>query len=112
MACSCATNFDIVVIGSCFMDMLWYVPCVPKSGETLHASKFQLDFGGKASNQAIMAAKLGARVAMVAMVGKDKFGYDTIENFKNHDVNTDFIQMEDGGTTGVTTIGKICSYWT
>ncbi|XP_020903350.1 ribokinase isoform X2 [Exaiptasia diaphana] len=95
---------DVVVIGSCFMDMLWYVPRVPKSGETLHATKFQLDFGGKAANQAVMAAKLGARVSMVAMLGKDKFGFDTLENFKKYNVNTDFIQMEEGGTTGVTTI--------
>lgn len=110
MACSleAETKADVVVIGSCFMDMLWYVPRAPKSGETLHATKFQLDFGGKAANQAVMAAKLGARVSMIAMLGKDKFGFDTLENFKKYNINTDFVQMEEGGTTGVTTIGMQC----
>jgi ribokinase len=101
-----SSGFDVVVVGSCFTDMLWYVPRVPLSGETMHATKFQIDFGGKASNQCVMAAKLGAKVAMVAMVGKDKFGYDTIENFKSHGVNTDFIKMNDQHSTGVTTIGE------
>ncbi|XP_031564436.1 ribokinase-like [Actinia tenebrosa] len=98
------SGFDVVVVGSCFMDMLWYVPRVPVQGETMHATKFQVDFGGKASNQCVMAAKLGARVAMVAMVGNDRFGHDTIENFKKYGINTDFIKVNDQLSTGVTSI--------
>lgn len=101
-----SSKFDVVVVGSCFVDMIWYVPRVPVQGETVHASKFNVDFGGKASNQCVMAAKLGARVAMVAMVGNDRFGHDMIENFNKHGVNTDFIKINDQHVTGVTSIGK------
>ncbi|EDO37819.1 predicted protein [Nematostella vectensis] len=104
IVCSERGKFEIVVVGSCFVDMLWYIPRLPKRGETIHATKFQMDFGGKAANQCCMASKLGAKVAMVAMVGKDKFGDDTIQNFKDLGVNTDHILQTDDAATGVTSI--------
>jgi ribokinase len=41
---------------------------LPNSGETLHGDSFSIGFGGKGANQCIMAAKLGAKTAMVAKV--------------------------------------------
>ena len=99
-------RFDVVVIGSCFVDMISYVPRLPESGETIKGTKFQLDFGGKAANQCVMAQKLGANTAMVAKVGNDQFGKDTRNNFKRFGVNTDFIAVTDKAETGVTNIGK------
>ena len=46
----------------------------------------QTGFGGKGANQCVMAAKLGARTAMVAKVGVDSFGENTIKNFKTFKV--------------------------
>ncbi|CAH3121443.1 unnamed protein product [Porites lobata] len=97
-------RFDVVVIGSCFVDMISYVPRLPESGETIKGTKFQLDFGGKAANQCVMAQKLGANTAMVAKVGNDQFGKDTRNNFKRFGVNTDFIAVTDKAETGVTNI--------
>lgn len=99
-------EFDVVVIGSSFVDMLCYTPRIPRPGETVRGSKFQIDFGGKASNQCVMAAKLGARTAMVTMIGRDQFGEDTVKNFQKHGVNTDYIFTTDKASTGVTSIGK------
>ena len=48
-----------------------YVPRLPKAGETIHGSKFSMGFGGKGANQCVMAARLGAKTAMVAKVGTD-----------------------------------------
>ena len=42
-----------------------------------------MGFGGKGANQAVMAARLGARVAMVAKLGQDVFGQNTLENFRD-----------------------------
>ena len=42
-------KFDVVVVGSCFVDMISYVPHFPKFYETVKGTKFQLDFGGKAA---------------------------------------------------------------
>ena len=99
-------RFNVVVVGSCFVDMISYVPRLPQSGETVKGTKFQLDFGGKAANQCVMAQKLGANTIMVAKIGNDQFGKDTIQNFKRFGVNTDFISATDKADTGVTNIGK------
>ncbi|PIK54263.1 putative ribokinase-like [Apostichopus japonicus] len=65
-----------------------YVPQFPKPGETIHGHKFVTSFGGKGANQSVMAARLGAKVSMVAKVGDDTFGKDTVENFTTNSVNT------------------------
>lgn len=100
-------RFDVVVVGSCFVDMISYVPHFPKFDETVKGTKFQLDFGGKAANQCVMAQKLGAKTAMIAKIGNDQFGKDTIQNFTNFGVNTDFISATDKADTGITSIGKL-----
>ena len=45
-----------------------YAPRLPKPGETIHGSSFSQGFGGKGANQCVMAARLGARSAMIAKV--------------------------------------------
>ena len=101
-------KFDVAVVGSCFVDLLFYVADVPKPGETVKGTTFQKDFGGKAANQCVMAAKLGARTAIVAKLGDDAFGRDTVDNFKGYGVNTKYVKFTDEASTGVT---NICKYF-
>lgn len=101
---------DVVVIGSCFVDMISYVPRLPKFGETIKGTKFHMGFGGKAANQCVMAQNLGAKTVMIAKLGNDQFGKDTIHNFNRFGVNTQFISVTDEADTGVTNIGKIIYY--
>jgi ribokinase len=54
---------------------------MPVLGETITGNAFQSGFGGKGANQCVIAAKLGAHVAMVGAVGDDSFGRETIGNF-------------------------------
>ncbi|XP_015762165.1 PREDICTED: ribokinase-like isoform X2 [Acropora digitifera] len=95
---------DVVVIGSCFVDMISYVPRLPKFGETIKGTKFHMGFGGKAANQCVMAQNLGAKTVMIAKLGNDQFGKDTIHNFNRFGVNTQFISVTDEADTGVTNI--------
>ena len=44
------------------------MPRLPKVGETLHGDRFSIGFGGKGANQCVMAARLGAKTAMIAKV--------------------------------------------
>ena len=53
------THPTICVVGACNTDLISYVPRLPQLGETLHGDDFQVGFGGKGANQAVMAAKLG-----------------------------------------------------
>ncbi|WP_210558988.1 MULTISPECIES: ribokinase [unclassified Pseudomonas] len=65
---------NVVVIGSLNMDLVTRAPRLPKGGETLIGHSFATVSGGKGANQAVAAARLGARVAMVGCVGNDDYG--------------------------------------
>jgi len=95
---------DLVVVGSCMIDLVSYTPRLPNPGETLHGHKFAIGFGGKGANQCVAAARLGANTAMVARVGEDSFGKDYIANFKKNDVKTDFVLTTSGVATGAASI--------
>lgn len=95
---------DVVVVGSCMTDLVSYTPRQPKPGETIHGSRFMMGFGGKGANQCVMAAKLGARAAMVAKLGKDTYGDSTLENFKKVGINTDHVHQTTEASSGVAPI--------
>lgn len=95
---------SICVVGASNMDLISYVPRLPKIGETLHGSKFSMGFGGKGANQAVMAAKLGGDVAMITKLGKDVFGKDTMENFKAMGVDTRGVSFTEEAFSGVAPI--------
>ena len=62
-------NGSLAVVGACNIDLIAYVPRLPKEGETLKGSAFEQGFGGKGANQAVQAHLLGAGVVFVAKVG-------------------------------------------
>ncbi len=94
----------IAVIGSCMVDLIAYTDTIPKAGETLIANEFAMGCGGKGANQAIAASKMGADVLMMGRVGDDAFADNTLNNFKNYGVSTDFIEKVPGVSSGVAPI--------
>ncbi|KAM4540659.1 ribokinase isoform 1-T1 [Fundulus diaphanus] len=96
--------FDVVVVGSCMTDLVSQAPRLPKAGETIHGHKFFIGFGGKGANQCIQAARLGVKTAMICKVGKDFFGENYIQNFKDNDVHTDFVWQTSDAATGAASI--------
>jgi ribokinase len=64
----------IAVVGSYGVGLTFGVDRVPERGETLVGALFRTDDGGKGSNQAVGAARLGAEVALLTAVGQDLFG--------------------------------------
>ncbi len=94
----------ICVIGASNIDLISYAPRLPKMGETLPGTRFQMGFGGKGANQAVMAAKLGAEVAMITKVGEDIFGRDTLKNYETLGFDTRYVLFTDQASTGVAPI--------
>ncbi|WP_428965633.1 ribokinase [Micromonospora fluostatini] len=64
----------IAVVGSYGAGLTMRVPRVPVAGETLSGGQFASGHGGKGSNQAVAAARLGAEVSFLTAVGADQFG--------------------------------------
>lgn len=78
----------IAVIGSTMMDLTVYADVLPAAGETRFGNSFTTGFGGKGANQAVMAARTGAKVTMITGIGNDGFGDESLENFKNCGMDT------------------------
>ena len=95
---------SVCVVGAALIDLISYVPSLPRVGETLHGSDFRMGYGGKGANQAVMAAKLGAEVTMVCKLGRDVFGEGTLENFREAGVDTTHVTFTEDAFSGVAPI--------
>src|SRR3990172_7309946 len=99
-----ATKPKICVVGSSMIDLISKVPRLPKLGETLVGRSFHLGYGGKGANQAVMAAKLGAKVTMVNKVGRDVFGEGTLKNYQEQGIDTTHVMFDESRFSGVAPI--------
>jgi ribokinase len=94
----------ICVVGSSNVDLTFRTSRLPKPGETLAGETFHLGFGGKGANQAVMAARLGARVTMVSKVGRDLFGEQTVQNYRSQEIDTQHLSVDELRSTGMAAI--------
>ncbi|WP_405614093.1 ribokinase [Streptomyces sp. NBC_00076] len=67
-------DYDLLVVGSANADLVIGVERRPGAGETVLGSDLAVHPGGKGANQAVAAARLGARTALLARVGDDAHG--------------------------------------
>ncbi len=81
----------ILVFGSINMDFIIRVPHLPEPGETVVSPGHLTAPGGKGANQAVAAARAGARVAMAGCVGPDEFGREMVAIMKREDIDTSLI---------------------
>ena len=94
------TQISIAVNGSCNIDVVVEAPKRPLAGETILGSRLIIAQGGKGANQAVAAARLGAKVYMVGCVGDDDYGRSVIKNFEANGVDTGNVKVVPGVTTG------------
>lgn len=94
----------IVVIGSANTDMVVKVPRIPGPGETILGGRFVMAAGGKGANQAVAAARLGARVTFVGRLGRDMFGQQTEENLRREGIDTTHLVWDAETPSGVALI--------
>jgi ribokinase len=95
-------QFDIVVVGSHAPALFIHTKRIPLAGETVIGWDFEEPRdGGKGSNQAIAAARLGASVAFVGMVGKDRLGNNLFDWFNEENVDSKWLHQHEVLPTGV-----------
>jgi ribokinase len=94
----------IVVVGSTNTDLVVTVPHIPAPGETILGGALQTVAGGKGANQAVAAARLGARVTFIARVGDDSFGQSALEGFRREGIDTTYVGVTPGVASGVALI--------
>ena len=91
----------IAVIGSYVVSLTVRVLRKPVMGEALIGDLFDMGPGGKGTNQAIAAARLGAQVDLLACLGDDPFAHSAEQLYTREGVSTDHIHRISGMNTGV-----------
>ncbi len=92
---------DIAVIGSYVVSLTVRVPRQPVMGEALIGDLFDMGPGGKGTNQAIAAARLGAQVELLACLGDDPFADSAESLYESEGVATQHIHRIQDTNTGV-----------
>lgn len=85
----------IIVFGSVNMDMSLKVERLPSPGETVLTNQYILYPGGKGANQALAAARTGAKVALVGRVGNDHYGKEATDGIKRDGVMVSGVARSD-----------------
>ncbi|WP_327339957.1 ribokinase [Streptomyces sp. NBC_01324] len=96
-------RYDLLVVGSANADLVVGVDRRPAAGETVLGSDLAVHPGGKGANQAVAAARLGARTALLARVGDDAHGRLLLESQRSAGVDTTGV-LVGGAPTGVALI--------
>lgn len=94
----------ITVMGIFVADLSFRTERLPKWGETVLGDGFRLGPGGKGSNQAIAAARLGASVNLISKTGRDPFGELAQKVHRSAGVNLDFLFTTPDEATGAAAI--------
>ncbi len=89
---------DIVVVGSYGAGLTVRLDRAPLAGETVVGSDFTVAHGGKGSNQAVGAARLGARTLLCTAVGEDHYGANAFELWNEEGVDTSLTRRLPGST--------------
>ncbi len=94
-------GWDVIVCGSLHLDIVVDAPRLPRLDETAVGSSWKKVCGGKGGNQAVQAARAGARAAMIGRVGRDDFGDMLRANLARESVDTSAISRDETQGSGM-----------
>ncbi len=80
--------FDVIVCGSLHLDIVVKASALPRLDETAVGTSWAQMCGGKGGNQAVQAARHGAKTAMIGRIGDDAFGQTLHRNLQSAKVDT------------------------
>ena len=86
------------------MDLVSFTQRFPEPGETVVGSRFLTYPGGKGANQAVAAARMGARVRMIGRVGGDAFGGQLLQSLECSGVDVSGVVTDSKCTSGIAAI--------
>src|SRR5437660_12880062 len=91
----------VLVIGSSNTDMVVKAARIPRPGETILGGGFATCAGGKGANQAVAAARAGAKVTFIGCVGQDMFGGRALAGLKAERINVKYVVRDELRPSGV-----------
>jgi len=94
----------ITIVGSYVVGLTIRAPRFPVAGETLIGRDFNLGPGGKGSNQAVGATRLGAQCHLLVKIGRDTFSQTALDLYRQEGLDTENVIQVDEASTGVAVI--------
>ncbi|RUV57215.1 ribokinase, partial [Mesorhizobium sp. M1A.F.Ca.IN.022.02.1.1] len=88
----------VVILGVFVADTAYRADRQPRMGETILGNSFKLGPGGKGSNQAVAAGKLGADITFLTRLGIDAFADMAKQTWKDAGVKSAVIDTPDSYT--------------
>ena len=88
----------VFVVGSLHLDVIVNAPSLPRPDETLIGSAVAYAFGGKGGNQALAAARMGAKTAMAGRVGADRFGQQLLTELDRAGIDRTQVATDSGAS--------------
>ena len=92
---------SICVFGVFVADLCFVANAIPEKGQTILGNKHIVGPGGKGSNQAIAAARLGGQVNFITKIGNDQNAKMALNLYKEVGINRDSIIQDENKLTGV-----------
>jgi ribokinase len=96
----------IIVFGSINMDLNLKLKRFPESGETVLSPSYTMTPGGKGANQAMAAARAGAKAAIIGKIGDDGPGLRILKHLKRNEVITSGVATSNDFPTGMAVVAK------
>ena len=107
----------ISILGIFVADLAFFAEKIPAEGETVIGNKYVIGPGGKGSNQAVAAAKAGAKTFFISKIGDDQFGsmakkiydeagvdYSKVIISKEHDTGAAGILVNNKGQNAINVV--------
>lgn len=94
----------VVVVGSANTDLIVTAGHLPAPGETVVGKDLVRSFGGKGANQAVAARRAGARVDLIACLGRDAHGDAYLAHLREQGVGSDALARDGRAPSGVALI--------
>ncbi len=92
---------DVAVVGSLHLDIMVTAPRLPSRDETLIGTSWHYKCGGKGGNQAVAAARFGARTAFGGQTGQDDFGQRLRANLVAAGVDITHVEVDPAQGSGM-----------
>jgi ribokinase len=96
----------IIVFGSINMDLNLKLKRFPEAGETVLLPSYTMTPGGKGANQAMAAARAGAKTAIIGKIGDDGPGMRILQHLKRNEVMTSGVATSNEFPTGMAMVAK------
>ena len=93
-----AAKNGVAILGIFVADLAFRAARMPGLGETIAGSGFKMGPGGKGSNQAVAAARVGADVTFITRIGKDEFGASALATWRKEGIKARAIETADQPT--------------